>query len=333
MPRQLNLRMQNSILSFCALALQVLPAIGDTSSNASLPTNDKLNVSQFSIFSPLFNVGEVEFLLYNNEDLTSPYRSHVDDSGIMFGGALNKSLETKIVIHGWLNSYKAPIEQHIVKAYLPKFNYNVIGVNWAGAEDLLYIVARYRVEDVGKMVAQFVDRIVAENGLNVSSIHLIGHSLGAHIVGVAGRNVKSGRISKITGLDPALPLFFKGGKDTLSKQDADFVEVVHSCMGIVGMISDIGHIDFYPNGGLPFQPGCSVDLVCSHGRSFEYYAESIVKPTAFLGTYCESLLAYELGQCDNNIKLYMNGNISTSERGSYYMKTRSSSPYGLGVNS
>jgi Lipase len=49
------------------------------------------------------------------------------------------------------------------------------------------------------------------------------------------------------GLDPAFPLYSDGGTRTrLSHEDAKFV----------GYPWPLGHADFFPNGGVPLQPGC-----------------------------------------------------------------------------
>lgn len=62
------------------------------------------------------------------------------------------------------------------------------------------------------------------------------------------------------GLDPAYPLFTLGNKDArLDKHDARHVEVIHTCGGYLGFMSPLGHIDFYPNGGIR-QPGCGFDI-------------------------------------------------------------------------
>lgn len=100
-----------------------------------------------------------------------------------------------------------------------------------------------------------------EGDLDLNSVHILGHSLGAHIAGFAGAKL-SGKIGRITGMDPAGPGFerprFKEPKDRLDASDAVFVDVIHTCGGTIGFSKSIGHADFFPNGGTFRQPGCSV---------------------------------------------------------------------------
>uniref|UniRef100_A0A5F9D338 Lipase domain-containing protein n=1 Tax=Oryctolagus cuniculus TaxID=9986 RepID=A0A5F9D338_RABIT len=65
-------------------------------------------------------------------------------------------------------------------------------------------------------------------GYSPSNVHVIGHSLGAHAAGEAGRRT-NGAIGRITGLDPAEPYF----QDTpelvrLDPSDAQFVDAIHT---------------------------------------------------------------------------------------------------------
>jgi Lipase len=47
--------------------------------------------------------------------------------------------------------------------------------------------------------------------------------------------------------------------ERLAATDAMFVDVIHTCAGLLGYDLPIGHVDFYPNGGDHVQPGCGFD--------------------------------------------------------------------------
>lgn len=67
---------------------------------------------------------------------------------------------------------------------------------------------------------------------------------------------RSKKIGRITGLDPAGPLYNDLSKENrLSYDDANFVDVIHTNAGILGIIPPIGHMDFYPDGGV-YQRSC-----------------------------------------------------------------------------
>lgn len=115
----------------------------------------------------------------------------------------------------------------------------------------------------------------------------------------AGKHLISGKIGKIVGLDPALPLFHSSEADArLTSTDAEYVETVHTSAGKLGFAVPIGHASFYPNGGIK-QPGCGWDPVgsCAHSRSYLYYIESIHSPKKYLGARCESWHDVQHGRC------------------------------------
>lgn len=76
----------------------------------------------------------------------------------------------------------------------------------------------------------------------------MGHSLGSHIAGFAGKTVLSEtgyRVGRISGLDPAGPCF--EDMDTshrLSKNDADYVDVIHTDSGMFGLDEPLGERTF-----------------------------------------------------------------------------------------
>lgn len=131
-------------------------------------------------------------------------------------------------------------------------------------------------------------------------------------------------------LDPALPEFqsAKGGA-RVSRDDAGFVEVIHSNGAILGYEKAIGHVDFYPNGGA-IQAGC-VTNTCSHLRSYEYFAESINR-NGFWAAQCDSYLHFRQGKCNGNHKALMGGlNPERHLRGTYFLHTNNRAPFGRGA--
>ena len=58
-----------------------------------------------------------------------------------------------------------------------------------------------------RLSARFIDFLVGNGFTTFPRVNIAGHSLGAHIAGIAGKRVLLGRINTIFGLDPALPLF------------------------------------------------------------------------------------------------------------------------------
>jgi phosphatidic acid-selective phospholipase A1 len=104
---------------------------------------------------------------------------------------------------------------------------------------------------VAKIIKGFLDK----TGGTLENVHLLGHSLGAHISGNAGRYL-NGSLGRITGLDPAGPLFPEKASDALKPNDALFVDAIHSDQ-LLGSTIPRAMVDFYPNRGLVRQPGCS----------------------------------------------------------------------------
>lgn len=124
----------------------------------------------------------------------------------------------------------------------------------------LYFAAFGNLRGVGARVAEVLDSMATQGLLNTAQLHLIGHSLGAHVAGVVGERLAAGRVPRITGLDPARPMINLIKTDgRLSPDDADLVDVIHTSAGSLGIQNTVGHVDFYPNGGKA-QPGCAPDI-------------------------------------------------------------------------
>lgn len=140
-------------------------------------------------------------------------------------------------------------------------NTNVIVVDWGKLANLpCYPSAAFNTRQAGECTAAFLMGLQMNNTMfNIDKVHAIGFSLGAHVASFASNvleNSTGKKLTRITGLDPALPFFSSGSFDwKLDKSDADFVDVIHTNAGIFGKIDPSGHVDFYVNGG-KYQPAC-----------------------------------------------------------------------------
>lgn len=169
---------------------------------------------------------------------------------------------TIFVIHGWQSSEGKTAIAKIRENYLKKRQVNVITVDWQHiAANLFYLECVRRTRDIGQTVAKMIDFLVENQNGSTSKMHIVGHSLGAHIAGYAASYVIRGRVARVTGLDPAGPAFLLNGPEArLDPTDAEFVDVIHTAVGTAGHFGLLGHVDFFPNGGIE-QPGCGLLLV------------------------------------------------------------------------
>ncbi|XP_049958114.1 phospholipase A1 VesT1.02-like [Schistocerca serialis cubense] len=260
----------------------------------------------------------------------NPSSPQILTTGGSYVGNFVASKQTKFVTHGWMN--QGDHMSAIRDGWLQAGDYNVIVVDWSvHAGNWNYAQAKAAVSGVGEVVAAFINWL-ASLGASTNNMQLVGHSLGAHVFGVAGNRVTAGRLNRITGMDPAAPLFgIESTADRLDASDASFVQVIHTSIVFPGWKDALGSVDFYPNGGSS-QPGCGIDAggVCSHGRSTEFFAESITTATGFNAHQCGSWNEYNSGSCDGNPTALMGETVSTSASRTYYLATASSSPYALG---
>jgi pancreatic triacylglycerol lipase len=217
------------------------------------------------------------------------------------------------------------------------FRLQILLIDWSeGSRTINYIGAANRVPTVGQFVASYLD-FLHENGLiTFDRTTLIGFSLGAHITGLAGKNVRRGRINSIIGLDPAGPLFsVRNPAGRIDAGDADYVEIIHTngptlLVAGAGIGAPIGHADFWPNGGTS-QPGCLTNT-CSHGRAVEFYVESI-RNNGFSALRCPERDDISSRRCVLEPRSWMGGdsvNFNKSLRGSFYLETNRNSPYAQG---
>ncbi|XP_072243639.1 endothelial lipase [Leuresthes tenuis] len=265
----------------------------------------------------------------------------------------NATAKTIFIIHGWTMSGMFERWMHkLVSAVMQReHEANVVVVDWLPMAQQLYPDAVNHTNGVGLDIAAMLNWLQDELQLPLKNVHLIGYSLGAHVAGYAGTYVE-GTIGRITGLDPAGPMF-EGAEEEkrLSPDDADFVDVLHTytreALGVsIGIQQPIGDIDIYPNGG-EVQPGCGLGDVlavagnfmevmkCEHERAVHLFVDSLMnKEHMSFAFQCTGPDRFKKGIClscrknrCNNIG-YNSRKMRKRRNSKMYLKTRADTPFG-----
>ncbi|XP_052846958.1 lipase member H isoform X2 [Drosophila gunungcola] len=265
---------------------------------------------------------------------------------------LESVASVKLIVHGYLGSRTHSSIMPLRNAYTAQGYENILVADWGPAANLDYATSRLAVQKVARVLANSLQEFLQRHGINFDSVHVIGHSLGAHVAGRIGRYF-NGTLSRVTGLDPALPLFSSRSDDSLHPNAAQFVDVIHTDYPLFGDIRPRGNVDFYPNFGQAPQPGCeNVDFIaansCSHNRAVLFYAESIGMKRNFPAISC-SLSAIKSRHVDNCFKdksqsnkiglgdedqtVFMGEHVNRSATLYFYLATNGAPPYGQGRNS
>ncbi|CAH2076043.1 unnamed protein product, partial [Iphiclides podalirius] len=260
---------------------------------------------------------------------------------------IDPALDTVVYINGFNGNVNTPDAIGIITAYLSLNTCNVLYLDWAEeASDgnlgmvLGYLRAVPNVKKVGNQLGASL-LILADAGLDLDKLHLVGLSLGAQVSGVAGeiasRDGKP-KIGRITGLDPAGPLF-RGSilfKNKLTTDSGKFVDVLHTDPGGYGIHKPIGTVDVWINYHTlkVVQPGCPAisfsQIFCSHERSAAIFQESILNRASFLGSGQANYFAWIQNKGTTAQVEIIGEYISLSARGNYYLVTNAHSPYGKG---
>jgi pancreatic triacylglycerol lipase len=79
----------------------------------------------------------------------------------------------------------------------------VVTVDWGDGSGFPYSQASANTRVVGAEIVRLINFLGAHAGLSVDKVHIIGHSLGAHVAGYAGAAFTSAglhKIARITGM-------------------------------------------------------------------------------------------------------------------------------------
>ncbi|XP_017883705.1 uncharacterized protein LOC108627135 [Ceratina calcarata] len=302
--------------------------------------------------SPPKDVG-TRFLVYGSRKARSiPMEVPAEDINDNAHRAIDPDLPTKVIVHGFGSSCDHVWVYEMRSALMTVHECNIVCVDWGpGSAVPNYVRAAANTRLVGRQLA----KLIRSFNVPLEKVHLIGFSLGAHVAGFAGAEL--GNVSRITGLDPAGPLFeSQDPRARLDKTDANFVDVIHSngeqlLLGGLGSWQPMGDVDFYPNGGR-MQTGCSnlflgavSDIIwssavegrslCNHRRAYKLFTDSVSPKCRFPAFPCENgydgLIRGECFPCGNGMGRSCGDmgyySDESPARGQLYLVTRDEEPF------
>jgi len=269
-------------------------------------------------------------LLTENENISIPV---TDSVRLWAHEKFDPSKNVVVMITGWNSDIASEntAADELWKAYKSRGDTNFILIDTARYVDTLYAWSAFNTQELGKAVGMGLAELI--NYVPLENIHVMGHSLGAHIAGSAGKAFQQETdklLPRITAFDPAKPCFGEGESlQGVGRGDAEFVDVIHSDAGGLGKPEAIGDADFFPNGIVPLMPGCFT-IFCSHSRAWEYYAETVYKgnENSFIARKCGSLHSFEINACIRQ-EIPMGYSCPTTAKGNFFLKTKSKFPFGL----
>ncbi|KAG5669190.1 hypothetical protein PVAND_017084 [Polypedilum vanderplanki] len=246
---------------------------------------------------------------------------------------------TVLYLHGYLENLECESIHVIVDAYLQRNDHNIIVLDWSKLAYGLYFMGA--VPNLQKLSDPLSDSILdlINAGLDINKLHVVGHSLGGQLAGATAKHIKEKsnkalKLRRISALDPAFPGFYpQMFYNHIDKYDAKFVDVIHTNGAMAGAPISTGTVDFWPNSGEFLQPGC-MEAVCSHHRSWRYWAESVASKDGeqnFPAVKCTSWSDFKTGRCDEDNFTYMGIACPTTVVGDYYLETNKAGPYAKGT--
>lgn len=245
----------------------------------------------------------VQYLLLTRKNMDCP-QAFNETSLTMENSHFNPSRPTKVIIHGYraLGSKPSWVKR-LGLALLRSQDVNVVVVDWVCSASFAYnlVVEIYR--EVAIQISVLINQL-QNQGCTLESFHFIGVSLGAHVAGFVG-TLFEGKIGRITGLDPAGPMF--KGADTYSRldpSDAQFVDAIHTDSDYFGISIPVGHVDFFLNGGKD-QIGCARSrfesmysyVICDHMRALDVYISALNGLCPLMGIPCSNYEDFLKGRC------------------------------------
>ncbi|XP_012060773.1 PREDICTED: pancreatic triacylglycerol lipase-like [Atta cephalotes] len=212
-----------------------------------------------------------------------------------------------------------------VTTYCSQNNSVIAILDWSKLTSCDLLLVSTQIDQIGQIIASTFNSL-NDKGYEIAKWHLIGHSMGAHIVGCIG-TYSNFTFSHITGLDPAGVIFYtdlyKGC--VMNPTVAHFTDVFYTNRGALSTIQNVGDLNIYANSGTAPQPGCYSNASsqismheCSHMKALKWYTDAVRNETKYLATKCEDCMLYlSYKYCQENDQIYFGPHVDTKKTGIY----------------
>uniref|UniRef100_A0A0A9YXP6 Lipase member H n=1 Tax=Lygus hesperus TaxID=30085 RepID=A0A0A9YXP6_LYGHE len=218
-------------------------------------------------FTDQFIRRHVKFYIYTRENFLYPDEIWPGNNISLRSSFYDPRKNTTVLIHGFAVDSSSDSVQEIKNKLLEYHDMNVVGVDYGSLMDHWWYnvcspcgmaVVVLQAPKVGLFVGELVSFLV-DSGQLPETVHIVGHSLGAHVAGFAGKylNGLDRTVARITGLDPSSPGFTKvSNSHRLAPSDASFTDCIFTSAKSISVRRPICQSNFYPNGCGLSQPGC-----------------------------------------------------------------------------
>ncbi|XP_022919476.2 phospholipase A1-like [Onthophagus taurus] len=261
-----------------------------------------------------YNEDKIKFYLWNKTIIEQEI--HLNDYGVMTKAPI------KFLIHGWQDSgtgrtfffYGPFVQKYILTGA------NVVCVDWSYYSKQLYGKAAKTLKLTGNLVARMILDMCNKKLLELSQVHVIGHSMGAQTAGFVGKNIQKltngQKLHRITGLDPAGPMFHSQSEyDHLVKTDALLVDTVVTDLLQYGKkYPPLGQVNFYIYCGLN-----ESTIVLNHNMAPFYFALGIDR-NDLIGKECKCKASkLQVDTCKEEPVNILGENTNFRKPGNYYL--------------
>lgn len=129
--------------------------------------------------------------LFRQAALTSVYQRALSSTDLTTHISVLSQMRPEMVMiqHFCLNRVII-LFNFIQPAFLAVGDFNIVVVDWSPYSTQNYVVARTKSKAVGEYVGLMINYLV-DMGMDIDDLIVMGHSMGAHIAGVASRNANS----------------------------------------------------------------------------------------------------------------------------------------------